>query len=157
MKNTVLAACLLSCLTGPLSATAAEWSGTVIGISDGDTVKVLTPQKQIVRIRLAEVDAPESKQAFGAQSKQSLADICFQKLAIVKDYGTDKYNRTIAKLQCAGVDANKEQVKRGLAWAYRQYLTDMTIAEMELTARIGRIGLWADNNPTPPWVFRHGK
>jgi len=140
----------------PLSVTAAEWSGTVVGISDGDTLTVLNAEKRQVKIRLAEIDAPESKQEFGTQSKQSLSEICFKKPVIVDDKGTDKYKRTIGRLSCDGVDANAEQVRRGMAWAYRQYLTDQTIATLEDEAKSAGTGLWADANPTPPWEFRHG-
>ncbi|MCK9635993.1 MAG: thermonuclease family protein [Methylobacter tundripaludum] len=140
----------------PLVAFAAEWSGTVVGISDGDTLTVLNVQKTQVKIRLAEIDAPESKQAFGTQSKQSLSDICFKKTVVVDDHGTDKYKRTLGRLHCDGVDANAEQVRRGMAWAYRQYLTDQSIADLEESAKSAGVGLWADENPTPPWEFRHG-
>ena len=135
---------------------ATEWTGTVVSISDGDTLTVLNTNKQQVKIRLVEIDAPESKQAFGTQSKQSLADLCFQKPSVVADQGLDKYKRTLGRIKCNGVDANAEQVKRGMAWAYRQYLTDQTIANLEETAKKERIGLWADDEPTPPWEFRHG-
>lgn len=135
---------------------AAEWSGTVVGISDGDTLTVLSADKRQVKIRLAEIDAPESKQAFGTQSKKSLSDLCFKKSIVVDDHGTDKYKRTLGRLKCDGVDANAEQVKRGMAWAYRQYLTDQSIAELEDQAKAAGAGLWADSEPTPPWEFRHG-
>lgn len=141
----------------PLSASAVEWTGTVIGISDGDTLKVLNQQKQQVKIRLAEIDAPESSQAFGQQSKQSLSDLCFQKSVVVDDKGQDKYKRTLGRITCNGIDANAEQVKRGMAWAYRQYLSDQSIIQLEQSAQSQKIGLWADSNPTPPWEFRHGK
>lgn len=138
------------------SSWATEWTGTVVSIADGDTLTVLNANKQQVKIRLVEIDAPESKQAFGTQSKQSLAELCFQKSVVVTDQGTDKYKRTLGRIKCNGVDANAEQVKRGMAWAYRQYLTDQTIADLEETAKSERIGLWADDEPTPPWEFRHG-
>lgn len=141
----------------PLSVTAAEWSGTVVGISDGDTLTVLSAEKRPIKIRLVEIDAPESKQAFGTQSKQSLSDICFKKTVIVDDRGTDKYKRTLGRLRCDGVDANAEQVRRGMAWAYRQYLTDQSIATLEEEAKASGVGLWSDPEPTPPWEFRHGK
>jgi endonuclease YncB( thermonuclease family) len=143
-------------LFAPLSVTAAEWSGTVVGISDGDTLTVLNADKRQVKIRLAEIDAPESKQAFGTQSKKSLSGLCFKKAAVVDDHGTDKYKRTLGRVRCEGIDANAEQVKRGMAWAYRQYLTDPAIAELEEQAKAAGAGLWADSEPTPPWEFRHG-
>jgi hypothetical protein len=52
--------------------------------------------------------------------------------------------------------ANAEQVRRGMAWAYKQYLTDQAIGALEDTARASKTGLWADESPTPPWEFRHG-
>lgn len=143
-------------LFAPLPAIAMEWSGTVVGISDGDTLTVLNAEKHQVKIRLVEIDAPESKQAFGTQSKQSLSEICFKKSVVVDDKGLDKYKRTLGRLRCDGVDANAEQVKRGMAWAYKQYLTDQSIAGLEQAAKESGTGLWADENPTPPWEFRHG-
>jgi endonuclease YncB( thermonuclease family) len=152
MKKFVFALTLLT----PLSAFSNEWAGIVIGISDGDTLTVLNENKRQIKIRLAEIDAPESKQAFGQKSKQSLSDLCFKKSVVVDDHGKDRYKRTLGRITCAGVDANAEQVRRGMAWAYKQYLTDQAIAGLEDTARSNKAGLWADENPTPPWEFRHG-
>lgn len=147
---------VLAMLAVPLMATALEWSGTVVGVSDGDTLTVLTAEKRQVKIRLAEIDAPESKQAFGTQSKKSLSDLCFKKFVAVNDKGTDRYRRTIGRVRCDGVDANAEQVRQGMAWAYRDYLTDQSIAELEAEAKSAKRGLWGDAHPTPPWEFRHG-
>lgn len=152
MKKIILALTLLA----PLSVMASEWTGTVVGITDGDTITVLNSQKKQVKIRMTEIDAPESHQAFGTQSKQSLSDLCFKKPVVVNDHGTDRYKRTLGRVKCAGIDANAEQVKRGMAWAYRQYLTDQSIATLEEQTKSSRTGLWADENPTAPWDFRHG-
>jgi endonuclease YncB( thermonuclease family) len=152
IKKIILALAILA----PLSVFPSEFSGTVVGITDGDTLEVLTTQKQIVKIRLVEIDAPEKKQAFGQQSKQSLSDICFKKTVIVDDKGLEKYHRTLGRLRCDGIDANAEQVKRGMAWAYRKYLTDPTIADFELAAKTDKLGLWLDDDPVPPSDFRHG-
>lgn len=152
MKKLVLALALLT----PITAFSTEWTGTVVGISDGDTLTVLNAEKRQVKIRMAEIDAPESKQAFGTQSKQSLSDICFKKSVVVDDHGGDRYKRTLGRIKCDGVDANAEQVRRGMAWAYKQYLTDQSIAALEEEAKSNKTGLWTDENPTPPWEFRHG-
>jgi endonuclease YncB( thermonuclease family) len=152
--NKMLLALLLAT---PFNIFAAEWSGIVVGITDGDTLTVLNSHKESVKIRLTEIDAPESKQAFGTQSKQSLSDICFKKSVVVDDKGTDKYKRTLGRLKCDGVDANAEQVKRGMAWAYTQYLTDKTIADFQQKAKDSSLGLWANSDPIEPWDFRKGK
>lgn len=104
----------ITLLCASLTASATEWAGTVVGISDGDTLTVLNSQKKQVKIRMVEIDAPESKQAFGSQAKQSLSDLCFKKQAIVDDRGQDRYKRTLGRVTCEGVDANAEQVKRGM-------------------------------------------
>lgn len=137
------------------AATASEWRGTVIGVSDGDTLTVLSQQKRQVKVRLVEIDAPEKKQAFGQQSKKSLSAMCYKKLVVVAEKGTDKYRRTLARLTCGGLDANAEQVRRGMAWAFTKYLTDPAIADLEKAARQSKTGLWSQPNPIAPWDFRH--
>ena len=68
-----------------------------------------------------DIDAPESKQAFGQRSKQSLADLCFGKAAKLEGDSKDQYGRTLARVYCDGIDTNAEQVRRGMAWVYVQY------------------------------------
>ncbi len=53
-----------------VSAHADVIKGRVVRVSDGDTIVVLDAQKVQHKIRLAGIDAPESKQAFGQVSKQ---------------------------------------------------------------------------------------
>jgi endonuclease YncB( thermonuclease family) len=148
-------ALLFLCLFPAISA--ADWQGVVVSVSDGDTLTVLTAAKKQVKIRLVEIDAPEKKQAFGQKSKKSLSDICYKKSVVVVEKGKDKYRRTLGRLTCDGIDANAEQVKRGMAWAFVKYLTDSSIAYLEKVARDKRVGLWSDQNPIAPWDFRHPK
>lgn len=110
---------------------ATEWEGKATAVSDGDTATILTTDKKQVKVRLIEIDAPEKKQAFGQQSKKSLSDLCFKKPVVVVEKGKDKYRRSLVRLYCDGVDANAEQVRRGMAWAYQKYLTDQSIDDLE--------------------------
>ena len=103
----------------------------IVGISDGDTLTARCPAAdpahpyQQVRVRLAEIDAPESRQAFGQRSKRHLSDLCFKTDATIRPTATDRYGRTVARVECRGKDANLEQVKAGLAWAYTRYQRQM--------------------------------
>lgn len=135
-------------------AQAETFVGTVVGIADGDTLTVLNNDKQEVKIRLAEIDAPEKYQAFGARSKQSLSDLCFGKQVEIIPKVKDRYQRTIARVICSGVDANTEQVKRGMAWVYPRYVKDHNLYVMQRDAKVAKRGLWADSSPTPPCEFR---
>jgi endonuclease YncB( thermonuclease family) len=135
-------------------------TGRVVGIMDGDTIKVLVASNTEYKIRLAGIDAPEKKQAFGQASKKSLSDLLFEKEVKV-DWGKrDRYGRTVGKVIVNGVDANLEQVKRGMAWFYKKYQNELSLQDRldylhdQEAAEKERIGLWADNNPIAPWDFR---
>lgn len=132
----------------------AVFLATVIGISDGDTLTVLNESKQQIKIRLAEIDAPEKYQPFGTKSKQSLSDLCFGKKAEIAPQAKDRYKRTVARIKCDGVDANAEQVRRGMAWVYRKYARDHDLYVLEHNAKVEKRGLWSEPSPIPPWELR---
>jgi endonuclease YncB( thermonuclease family) len=136
------------------SIVAEEIIGGVVGVADGDTLTILVNGHEQIKVRLAEIDAPEKTQPFGQQSKQSLSDLCFGKNAILQKTNTDRYGRTVAKVYCAGVYANAEQIRVGLAWAYRKYLHDQSLLDLESEARAAKRGLWIDKTPYPPWEYR---
>lgn len=132
----------------------------IIGVSDGDTMTARCGEPgayQQVKVRLAEIDAPEKKQAFGQRSRQHLADLCFQTEATIRPTTTDRYGRTVARVQCRGVDANLAMVQAGMAWAYTKYQIDAAFPAAERAARAGRVGLWADPGPVPPWEWRRSR
>lgn len=129
----------------------------IVGVADGDTLTARCgaagSYKQL-KIRLSEIDSPEDKQAFGARSKQSLSDLCFQQQASITGDKLDKYGRTLARVECRGKDAAMHQVQSGMAWAFTKHLTDQAIKSAEGVARAGRAGLWADAGPVAPWEWR---
>lgn len=127
----------------------------VIGISDGDTLTARCNgiQEQI-KVRLAEIDAPEKKQPWGDRSKQSLSEMCFMKKAVLQVVARDRYGRTVATVVCNGTKANREQLKRGMAWVYDKYAKDVSLYDVQREARAARNGLWTDKAPEPPWEWR---
>lgn len=137
---------------------AATLSGKVVSVADGDTITILTPDKEQFKIRLVEIDAPEKDQPYGQKSKQSLSDMVFGKDVSVEWSKTDKYKRTLGRVFVGDTDVNLQQVKNGAAWAYTQYLTDDRIKQAEDEARAAKAGLWAlqADQIMPPWEWRHG-
>jgi endonuclease YncB( thermonuclease family) len=116
----------------------------VVKISDGDTLTVLVNKAQI-RVRLEGIDAPESKQAFGTRSRQSLAELCAGKDAQVAERGRDRYGRTIGVVTCGAVVANSDQVRRGFAWVYVKYAPKGSpLYALESEARAAKRGLWSE-------------
>jgi micrococcal nuclease len=135
-------------------AFAATVEGRVIAIGDGDTLTLLVDHKPI-KVRLAEIDAPESKQSFGSRSRQSLAAVCFQKPATVTTVSHDRYGRLVGYVTCAETDAQAHQVSTGMAWVFDRYSKpDSPLYALQSTAKAARIGLWSDQTPIPPWEWR---
>lgn len=137
-------------------ANAQDLTCRVIGITDGDTLRCLTENNEQIRVRLAEIDAPEKRQPFGAKSKQSLSDLCFQHQAELRIVDRDRYGRTVARVTCAGIDANAEQVRRGMAWVFDRYATDQNLYTIQAEAMAAKRGVWNDPAPIPPWEWRRG-
>jgi endonuclease YncB( thermonuclease family) len=154
-----LSVSLLLCLA--LQAHADILTGKVIHVADGDTITVLDDTHTQHKIRLAGIDAPEKKQAFGNVSKQRLVDMVAGQSVAVEWVKVDKYGRKVGKVLLDGLDCNLVQVKRGLAWHYKQYQREQSptdqqsYAAAEDLARAAQVGLWRDVDPTPPWEFRH--
>ena len=138
------------------TATAfADFTGKVVAVKDGDTLAVLTGGVA-VRVRLSGIDCPEKGQAFGQRAKQAASDLAFGKTVEVRDKGRNRYGRTAGEVILEdGRSLNRELVRAGLAWWYRQYAKkDADLARLEKEAREAKLGLWADADPLPPWNWR---
>ena len=142
------------------SAVAVEIiEGRVVGVHDGDTITLLMTDHQQVKVRLAQIDAPEIGQAFGQRSKQALSDLVFNKSIEVKKETIDKYGRTLGTLFLDGIDVNAEMIRRGAAWVYRKYAKDQLLFQLENQAKQEKRGLWnlPESERIPPWEWRHPK
>lgn len=113
MKRTL---CLIIFLLISIPVYGKTYEGKVIAVIDGDTIKILTSDKKQVKIRLAQIDAPEKSQDYGNKSKQSLSDMVFGKQVKVVQEDTDKYGRAAGRVYLNNLDVNAEQVKRGYTW-----------------------------------------
>ncbi len=150
MKRTLL---FLAAL--PLSVLAAL-NGKVVSIHDGDTLTLLTEQNKQVKVRLAEIDTPEFAQPFGTKSRQMLADMVFSKQISVDVTDTDRYGRKVGKIYLGDTWVNREMVKQGGAWVYRQYNHSPELLADEANAKTNKLGLWSlpESERMPPWEWR---
>jgi len=136
------------------------FTGKVVNVADGDTITILTPEKSQVKVRIYGIDTPEKGQAFGSKA----ADFTKERAALqevnVQEIDRDRYGRTVGIVKLpSGAILNEEILRSGFAWVYRQYCNQSFCsqwAELERHAQASKIGLWADQNPTPPWEWRHG-
>lgn len=131
-------------------------AGHVIRVADGDTVTILSDDRQQQRIRLAEIDTPERHQAWGGNAKRALSKLVYGKPIAVSVHDIDRYGRIVATVYVNGHDINAEMVRLGHAWVYRQYLKRPELLAIEEDARRARRGLWAlpESERMPPWQWR---
>ena len=127
---------------------------------DGDSVKLrplgLNETQDEFKLRLTDIDAPERNQSYGLKSRRALMKLCKGKNIIVTAQisGSDKYHRSLGRIECNGIDASYYLAKHGLAWFYAQYSSDTTIENAAHNARRLMLGLWADEKPIAPWDWR---
>ncbi len=137
---------------------AAEFSGRVVGVIEGDDVLVLHDGLK-EDVRLNGIDCPEKGQAYGERAKEFTTRLALRKTVRVLVQGADAFGRTLGKVVLPdGRILNHELVKAGLAWWFRQYAPENAeVARFEKEAREAKRGLWRDARPLPPWVFRKFK
>ena len=134
-----------------------SYQARVVHIHDGDSLIVSDGERQR-DLRIYEIDAPERGQPWGRRATQALARLVEGKLLRVEFINPDRYGREVSKLSVDGVCVACELVRGGHAWAYRKYLRNPELLELEREARAARLGLWGQPAHTfvPPWEWRQG-
>lgn len=135
------------------------WPGEVIRVSDGDTIVVLTEDKEQVRIRLYGIDAPEADQPFGEEATDLVSDLVFAEKVEINERYLDRYGRSIATVFLPdGTVLGEALISAGFAWVYPRYCDEEPMCsewdKLQEIARENKVGLWADKNPVPPWEWR---
>ena len=138
-----------------LAAGAETLTGKVVSVADGDTITILVDRDQ-VKVRLAEIDAPEHGQPWGKRAKQALIEKIAGHVVQVETKFNDRSGRRVGHVVYSGRDINRELVREGHAWVYRQWLRDETLLDDEAHARAERAGLWhlPEAERVPPWEWR---
>ena len=152
--KTVLFVAALTMLSAAVSGATVE--GEVVAITDGDTIKILTPTKQQIKVRLADIDTPERGQPYGRKARQVLGEKIHRRQVDVEEVTIDRYQRLVGRVFLDGRNINAEMVEDGAAWVYRKYSDDPQLIRLESQAREQGRGLWAlqPDQRMPPWEWR---
>lgn len=125
-------------------------------MADGDSITVLRDREQ-VKVRLVDIDAPEMAQPFGNRAKQALDALVYGRDVLVVERGKDRYRRVLGRVYRDDLDVNVEMVREGMAWVYRTYSSDAALPKIETEAKEQQRGLWHDAHPVPPWEWRQDR
>lgn len=141
--------------TVPVRSLPESFEATVRVVRDGDTVDVVDAAGETIRIRLHGIDAPEHGQRFNRESAAYVKGVVGGRKVRIRRVDVDQFERLIGEIWLGDQRVNGEIVRAGFAWHYRQYAgDDSELAQAEAEARHQGRGLWADDRPLPPWVWR---
>jgi|WetSurMetagenome_2_1015567.scaffolds.fasta_scaffold04315_6 micrococcal nuclease len=133
-------------------ATVVAQAGKIVKIIDGDTFDLQT-EASVIRVRIWGIDAPEKLQDYGLISSKwlslQLSDTCH-----IVVCSKDRYGRAIARVYIGSRDIGLESVKCGMAWVYTAYTKDRQYQAAMGKARFLKAGLWSQQSPIAPWLFR---
>ncbi|MFM7886736.1 MAG: thermonuclease family protein, partial [Pseudanabaena sp.] len=136
-------------------------------VSDGDTIAVDCDGEKL-KLRFCGIDAPESKQPLGKESKDLMSKLVEGKQVYVRPIELDRYGRTVAEVEVKSdrkvnqrdyevLFVNAEMVKAGLAYEYKQYSKNCPnreiIVDAEKFAKDKKIGVWSGDYQKP-WDYR---
>ena len=152
--NKILLYLLLSC---PLLAETL--TGTCKRVVDGDTF-ILNDD---TTVQIWGIDAPELKQDFGQEARTWLQNAIGQKgvKLRIQVKGTDSYGRTLGQVYIQGNQRRTSNVgtlmvRAGMAWFDDYNAPEAGLDNEMAKARKAKKGLWADENPVKPYIFRKG-
>lgn len=156
--------CLFAVILVFCMVTAGEagqhFKATVLKVVDGDTIEVLYKGNP-ARVRLWGIDTPEWRQPFSKLAKKYTIKLVGNTEVGLEEKDWDDYGRLVAIVTTREkLCLNEELLRVGLAWVHIYYCKEPICDrwyEIEEKARAKRSGLWRDNSPTPPWIWKRKK
>lgn len=158
---------LAACNALPVLASdkPVEIQGQIVYVEDGDTLTLLDDSNTQIKVRLTDLDAPESPkphygklgQPFSRASKNNLVELAKGKPANAVCYELDTNGRSVCRVFVGGTDLSLKQIQEGFAWANgasRRFVRDNRAYQYQEAAKRAKIGLWRDPAPIEPWKWR---
>ena len=134
----------------------AAYAETIAGranVIDGDTIEIHGE-----RIRIRDIDAPESQQTCadrhgttwrcGQKASLALSDWIGQRTVTCETTEKDKYGRWLARCSVGGTDLATWMATQGWAVAYRNCKCEV-VRQAAYRAKVKQIGVWAGTFMVP--------
>jgi len=130
-------------------------SGKVISVIDGNTIEILTDDGDKLLIKLSDIDSPELSQEFGKEALAYTTKFCLNKIVEIAVIGKDRKGIRLGIVRLkSGKQLNTWLLKSGLAWHSHNCIDQCEMKVFETKAKKKKLGLWINENPTPPWIYR---
>lgn len=131
-------------------------TGKVVRVADGDTITILTSDKEQVKIRFAGIDCPERKQPWGNNATHALKAVLTGEPVTVEVMDVDHYGRTVGRVYIKDMNINRHLVESGNCWVYPRYAKDKELFKLQGDAKAAHRGLWQlpESERVPPWEWR---
>lgn len=157
-KKLYLVVYLLVCvfLIGFSYTKAKTISGKVTNVIDGNTLEMLSDEKEKVKIVLWGVDSPEISQTYGDVAYKYVSELLLKKKVTVEIMGKDKQGNKLGIVHFKNENVNLLLVKNGFAWAEELYARGVYSREQN-EARSIPTGLWQYPEPVAPWKYLREK
>lgn len=136
------------------------WSGQVVDVHDGDSLRVRRDNGEVVKIRIYGVDCPELGQPYGEEARDLTARrVLDQRVEVAPTGQRPSYGREVAVVVLLEhrTELQEALVTAGLAWVDGRFCKSDICAEwriLQKEARADGCGLWSDPSPVPPWIWR---
>ena len=128
--------------------------GVVTQVSDGDTVRFTPAGQPDIVVRLANIDAPEICQPWGAEARRALRDLALNKAATLRPTGRDRQGRTVGVLVVDDINVAQHLVEGGHAWSIRTRNDAGPLVKQERMAKALNRGLHEGGAAIKPSEFR---
>lgn len=156
LKSFCVGILVLGILISPSLLNAKQYTitGKATTVVDGDTFRLLAPDQTIQVIRIWGIDCPEKKQRFGDKATTFLASLIVDKPLKLTVKSKDKYGRLVCQVYHEDMDIGLTMVRMGFAWHYVSITKNKALANAQVEAKRQQLGIWQDQDPTPPWIYR---
>ncbi len=134
-------------------AQSQPFTGKVVNVIDGNTLEITDEYEEVTKFILKEVDCPEIGQPKSEEARAFSADLILKKKVTVEVVGKDMWgNKLIILTLKNGNLLHEALINNGLAWASLKASEE--ISGMQQQAQQNKLGIWSDEAPTAPWIYR---